>query len=99
MEDRQAGADIQISMEANYIGGKLIKNLVDDSQFMAKPNWSGELAARVYQVMVRQAVREGRIASLTVPEPHGVSHRQSLELGPRSGKHSETLETAEQLHL
>lgn len=66
--------DIGPSMEANYIGGKMIADLVADRQFMVKPNWSGELAGRVYQAMVRQAVQEGR---LVVPSER---YRRWLEM-------------------
>ena len=92
---RQAGADIQISLGANYVGGKLICDLINDPQFMATPNWSGELAARVYRAMVAQAVHEGRLAILEEPELQSEPHRQFSALVPRSAQHSETREMAD----
>ena len=64
---RQAGAEIEISLEANYVGGKLLAKLVGDPNFMAKPNWSGELASRVYKVMASQAAYEDTLA---IPSKH-----------------------------
>ena len=42
-----------ISMEANLAGGLEAQKCVQDPAFMAKPNWPGELAARVYSAMQR----------------------------------------------
>ena len=90
---RQAGADIPISLEASYVGGKLIADLTDDPDFMAKSNWTGELAGRVFKAMARQALREGRFAIVAEPEPQFEPHRQFSALVPRSAQHSETSET------
>ena len=65
---RQAGADFSPSMEAAYIGSKIIRDHIADPKFMAKGNWSGELAGRVFQAMVSCTVREGRFATLEVSE-------------------------------
>lgn len=43
--------DDDITLGMALAGGLEAKRLVDDPRFMQKPNWPGELAARVYQEM------------------------------------------------
>jgi hypothetical protein len=42
---------VPISLEMAEAGGRVAHRLLGDSEFLAKPNAAGELAARVYRVM------------------------------------------------
>ena len=48
VQDR-GGAEITLGMAV--AGGEVVEKCVNDPAFMAKENWAGELAARVYKAM------------------------------------------------
>ena len=86
---RQAGAEFGVSFANALIGDELLTEHIADPEFMKQENWAAELASRVYGAMVKQAVREGRLAILKAPESPRAYRRRSLGLDPRSAHCSE----------
>ena len=58
MEKRQASADDVITLGMCEAGARSLMAHINDSEFMAKPNWSGELAARVFRAMADCSARK-----------------------------------------
>ena len=50
----ESDAKIPISLGMAQAGAQVAHRLLNDPEFLAKPNAAGELAARVYRAMVRQ---------------------------------------------
>ena len=92
METSSAGADISIAV--CIVGAEVLEACVGDPAFMAKDNWPGELAARVYKVMVAQSVREAAVASPSRRVPRSPLSPRLPESVRASSASNETLETA-----
>lgn len=53
-----------ISFAASRAGSDVALSCVSNAAFMAKGNWSAELAARIFDAMLHHAITEGRVAML-----------------------------------
>lgn len=49
MSEKEGG--VEITLEAAEKGSRLVAEHTSDPHLMAKPNWAGQLAARVYRSM------------------------------------------------
>ncbi len=60
-DEGQASAELSIGVCA--AGGAVAEACINDPAFIAKWNWPGELAARVYRAMASESAHEASLAT------------------------------------